>query len=68
MTNICPSQLIDDPIPIVGILSCLEINLAENGDIHSKTIEKAPALSISFASFKSLAASTFVLPSILNFF
>ena len=53
VTNICPSQNEEDPIPIVGILISFVINFAALGDIHSRTIENAPAFSINFASFKS---------------
>ena len=58
LTNICPSQFDDDPIPIVGIFSLFVINLAAKGDKHSKTIEKAPACSIFKASLRSLPIST----------
>ena len=43
VTKICPSQFLDDPIPIVGILSSLVIFVEVFEDIHSRTIEKAPA-------------------------
>ena len=60
VTSICPSQFKEEPIPIVGIFNALVINFAVDGDKHSSTIENAPALSISFASLRSLLASIFV--------
>ena len=48
VTNICPSQNLEDPIPIVGIQSFFVIFLAQWDVKHSNTIEKAPAFSISF--------------------
>ena len=68
VTNTCPSQCDDDPIPIVGILNLFVINFADVGERHSITIENAPASSINFASFSSLSDSRFVLPYNLNFF
>ena len=53
MTRICPSHAFEDPIPIVGILIDFVIFLAEFFDIHSKTIEKAPAFSIFCACFNN---------------
>ena len=41
-------------MPIVGIFNLLVISFAAIGEIHSRTIENAPAFSISKASFKSL--------------
>ena len=46
----------------------LVINFAALEDMHSRTIENAPAFSIDFASFKSLKTLSFETPSILNFF
>ena len=43
VTSICPSQYDEDPMPIVGILIFFVISFAEYGEMHSKTIEKAPA-------------------------
>ena len=43
-------------MPIVGICTLFVISFAAFGDKHSKTIENAPAFSISNASFKSFAA------------
>ena len=68
VTNIWPSQYEEDPIPIVGISNSLVINFAVQGDMHSRTIENAPAFSIAFASFKSFKPSSFEVPSILNSF
>ena len=60
VTKICPSQCEDEPIPIVGIFNLSDINFAEVGDKHSRTIENAPDFSINFASFKSLEFSCLV--------
>ena len=40
MTNIWPSQYCEAPIPIVGILMVLVINLANELSTHSRTIKK----------------------------
>ena len=49
VTSICPSHSDDEPIPIVGIFTLFVIFCAAFLEIHSKTIAKAPALSICFA-------------------
>ena len=55
-------------MPIVGIEIFSVISFEVLGEIHSNTIEKAPAFSINKASFKSFLALKNVSPSILNFF
>ena len=68
MTNIWPSQYKEEPIPIVGILIFSVINFADDGNKHSKTIEKAPAFSIVCASFNNLYASFLFYPQFEIFF
>ena len=41
-TKIWPSQLTEEPIPIVGIFKAFVISLAKLVSIHSKTIENTP--------------------------
>ena len=53
---------------MVGIEIFSVISFEVLGEIHSKTIEKAPAFSIYKASFKSFLALKNVSPSILNLF
>ena len=43
VTSICPSQKEDEPMPIVGIFILFVINFEALGDMHSNTIENAPA-------------------------
>ena len=61
-TKICPSQLFDAPIPMVGILIFLVTNLDKDVSTHSNTIEKAPADCNNSASFKILFLSAIFLP------
>ena len=42
VTKTCPSQLTDDPIPIVGIFNLFVISFAKFVSIHSSTIENTP--------------------------
>ena len=51
VTNTWPSQLTEEPIPIVGIFNWLEIFFANLVSTHSKTTEKIPADSSNLASF-----------------
>ena len=53
---------------MVGIFKLLVINFEASGEMHSKTIEKAPAFSIFSTSFKSFLAFKYVSPSTLNLF
>ena len=45
ITNTCPSQLAEEPIPIVGIFICSVIFFANFVSTHSNTTEKIPASS-----------------------
>ena len=56
-TKICPSQLFEAPIPMVGILICFVIAFASELSMHSNTIEKTPAVSSNFASFNIFSLS-----------
>ena len=51
VTKICPSQLTEEPMPIVGILIEDVISFANDFSTHYKTIENTPADSKIFASF-----------------
>ena len=59
VTNICPSQLVDEPMPIVGIFTLFVIILAALDEMYSSTILKAPAFSIKRASLRSFLFLTF---------
>ena len=65
VTSICPSQLFDEPIPIVGIFKLLVINFEALGLRHQAQLKK-PLFNI-FCFLKSFLALFFVSPSILNF-
>ena len=62
VTKICPSQSTPAPMPIVGIDIEAVTSLASFAGIFSSTTAKAPASSITFASFKISCASSLVVP------
>ena len=67
ITNIWPSQLFDEPIPIVGIFIKLVICLARFDSTHSKTIENTPASSNILQSLINSFLSLIDFPLDLNF-
>ena len=62
VTKIWPSQFIEEPIPIVGILTEDVISFAKDFSTHSNTIENTPEDSKIFASFKILFLSAIFFP------
>ena len=67
ITKTWPSQLADEPIPIVGIRRLSVIFFDNFVSIHSNTIENAPAFSKSYVSFKILLLSCCFFPLKVNF-
>ena len=67
VTNTCPSQKTDDPIPIVGILIDLVISLAVDVSTHYNTIANTPRFSRSLESLNSCFLSLIIFPLDLNF-
>ena len=64
-TKTCPSQKLDDPIPIVGIDIEEVIFLAVSSIIHSNNIAFAPAFSAFIARYNKFSISFCVFPTTL---
>ena len=64
-TNIWPSQLIEEPIPIVGILTFEDISFAASLSMHSSNRIHVPESSRRKARLMSLFLSLFFFPTIL---
>ena len=67
ITNTCPSQYFEDPIPIVGIFIFEVISLATSVTTHSKSKSFDPASSNLKAKSNNLFFSSSVLPATLIF-
>jgi len=65
MTLICPSQLVPDPIPIVGIFNVSVISAARSLTMLSRTTAVTPAFSKHMASERIFEYSSELLPFFL---